>query len=86
MLPETEFDRSRHLFRSSAIIQVVGEAVDFLLNSPVHPLPPAARFDGAGVYALYYLGSFEPYARLASLNRDNFRRPIYVGKAVPPGW
>ncbi len=83
---EPEFDRKRHLFRSPEIIQVVDEAVDFLLNAPVHPLPPSAKFDGAGVYALYYFGSFAPYAKLAALNHSEFVRPIYVGKAVPPGW
>lgn len=86
MLIETEFDRKRHLFRSPTIIQVVDEAIDFFLNSPVHTLPLSAKFAGAGVYALYYFGSFAPYAKLAALNHNEFARPIYVGKAVPPGW
>jgi hypothetical protein len=86
MLIETEFDRNQHLFRSPTIIQVVDEAVKFLLDSPVPTLPPSAKFDGAGVYALYYFGKFAPYARLSTLNHDECIRPIYVGKAVPPGW
>lgn len=86
VLIETEFDRNRHLFRSPTIIQIVDEAVGFLLKSPVNVLPPIVRFDVAGVYALYYFGQFAPYARLAALNRDECMRPIYVGKAVPPGW
>lgn len=86
MLIETEFDRNRHLFRSPTIIQIAAEAVGFLLETPVNDLPPSARFDGAGVYALYYFGDFAPYAKLAAVNRDECIRPIYVGKAVPPGW
>ncbi len=42
----------------------------------------ATTFDGAGVYALFYEGSFAPYA---SLRSPDALRPIYVGKAVPPG-
>lgn len=41
---------------------------------------------GAGVYAIYYHGQFEPYAKLANANRDGACAvPIYVGKAVPSG-
>ena len=47
---------------------------------------PSDRFDGAGVYAIYYTGDFEPYKTIAEANRQNqFRQPIYVGKAVPAG-
>ena len=45
-------------------------------------LPLAARFGGPGVYALFYDGDFKPYATLRS---PDATRPIYVGKAVPPG-
>lgn len=56
-----------------------------LLNSDVHPLPPE-KFIGAGVYAIYYVGNFEPYRLLAEANRDGkFGMPIYIGKADPPG-
>ena len=41
---------------------------------------------GGGVYALYYVGDYELYARLARLNERTLTHPIYVGKAVPPGW
>jgi len=64
----------------------LGESVaDALLDTEAQPLPPAP-FIGAGVYAIYYTGSFFAYEQLARLNRDGeFRCPIYVGKAVPPG-
>lgn len=55
-----------------------------MLNSPVHPLPPS-KFVGAGVYAIYYRGDFEPYKRLSLLNSSECQIPIYVGKAVPAG-
>lgn len=57
-----------------------------LLKRAVGPLPPANRFIGAGIYAIYYTGSFKAYRRVAEQNRDDkFEQPIYVGKAVPPG-
>ena len=45
-------------------------------------LPLATRFGGPGVYALFYDGDFKPYATLRS---PDATRPMYVGKAVPPG-
>ncbi len=56
-----------------------------MLERPAVPLPPAP-FTGAGIYAIYYVGDFPPYRKLAEFNRRHgFARPIYVGKAVPPG-
>jgi len=44
------------------------------------------QFQGAGMYAIYYVGEFAPYHLVAEGNReDRFEVPIYVGKAVPPG-
>lgn len=51
-----------------------------LAEQPALPLPLADRFEGAGIYALYYTGPFEPYAPIAG-----WETPIYVGKAVPKG-
>jgi hypothetical protein len=64
----------------------LGESVaDALLNTEIQNLPPKP-FIGAGVYALYYTGSFSAYGQLSEVNRDGqFRCPIYVGKAVPAG-
>ncbi len=64
----------------------LGESVaDALLSTRVQPLPPEP-FVGAGVYALYYTGSFCAYEELAKINRGSqFHCPIYVGKAVPAG-
>ena len=58
---------------------------DALLARPVVNLPPEP-FLGAGVYAIYYAGSFAPYQQIARSNRDgSYVVPIYVGKAVPAG-
>jgi len=81
----TNFSLELHTFRSPKFKSVVNHAVKFFEHTPVHTLPPPRRFVGAGIYALYYLGSFEIYERIATLNKDAFRLPIYVGKAVPPG-
>jgi hypothetical protein len=45
-------------------------------------MPPEATFVGAGVYAIYYVGDIELYAPVADESPD---KPIYVGKAIPPG-
>lgn len=57
-----------------------------LLSRPANPLASLGRFHGAGIYALYYTGSFSPYARLVQRNPvTRPEAPIYVGKAVPAG-
>ncbi len=57
-----------------------------MLESEAHPLRGLSRFDGAGIYALYYSGSFAAYASIAGRNREGRAEvPIYVGKAVSPG-
>ena len=76
----------QHTFRSPKFKSVVKEAVEFLTQTPVHPLPPATDFAGVGVYALYYLGSFDHYSHIARQNQQDFCQPIYIGKAVPAGW
>jgi hypothetical protein len=53
-----------------------------LLLSPCEPLPPAASFAGAGIYAIYYHGDFVPYA---PLSLPGCAWPIYVGRAMPAG-
>lgn len=49
-------------------------------------MPPAQAFVGAGIYAIYYSGSYAAYEAITARNVDNrFEAPIYVGKAIPPG-
>lgn len=59
--------------------------VDALLESPVMPLSGVDTFPGAGIYALYYKGSFPKYRPLSAANSKDVNYPIYVGKAVPKG-
>jgi hypothetical protein len=55
-----------------------------LLQEPSE-LPPQ-KFEGAGIYLIYYTGDFEPYKPIKAANRNGkFNLPIYVGKAVPAG-
>lgn len=59
---------------------------DALLQSPVGQMPPAERFVGAGIYAIYYVGNFRSYRPISAANsRGKFNWPIYVGKAIPAG-
>ena len=65
----------------------LGKSVaDALIASDPRPLAGRKTFLGAGIYALYYTGNFEPYGPLAAMNRDQkFSAPIYVGQAAPKG-
>jgi hypothetical protein len=72
-----------HIFQSESFVKLIDEAVDFMVNTPMELLPPEAKFSGGGVYALYYNGDFPLYQNIYSKNPE---LPIYVGKAVLPGW
>jgi hypothetical protein len=65
----------------------LGESVaGALLKQNVVALAPSERFPGAGIYVIYYTGTFQTYEPISRENRgEKFQRPIYVGKAVPPG-
>lgn len=80
------FDANQHIFRSPKFQSVVNEAINFFAETPVHVLPSVRSFVGSGVYGLYYVGEYQPYRKIVSLNQDACVQPIYVGKAVPPGW
>ena len=48
--------------------------------------PTENIFEGAGIYAIYYVGDFPAYAHIASANAENAcQTPIYIGKADPVG-
>lgn len=51
-----------------------------LLSRPTQQLDNLGKVQGAGVYAIYYIGSFPAYSPIADGSR-----PIYVGKAIPRG-
>ena len=51
-------------------------------EQPVVPLSELKKFNGAGVYALYYTGNFHPYRPIAEANRrQEGSWAIYIGKA-----
>ncbi len=57
-----------------------------LLSRPVHPLGDLPKFEGAGIYVLYYAGPHQAYRRIAELNAGpDPQIPIYVGKSIPSG-
>ena len=59
----------------------------FFHGTPVFSLPPPKSFSGAGVYALYYIGRMGIYKKFGeTINRTEYAVPVYIGKAVPPGW
>lgn len=57
-----------------------------LLGRVPEPLSSVEGIKGAGIYAIYYSGAFEAYASIRCEPKDGvFRKPIYVGKAIPKG-
>lgn len=65
----------------------LGESVaNAMLSREPTRIDQIGAFHGAGIYAIYYTGRGRPYKLLGDVNRDDqFRVPIYVGKAVPKG-
>ncbi|AOY87824.1 hypothetical protein BKP64_06350 [Marinobacter salinus] len=65
------------------LAESIGQAI--LSSSPVR-LDQLERFNGAGLYLIYYCGTFDAYADLGALNSpQKLVCPIYVGKADPQG-
>ncbi len=57
-----------------------------MLGTDPTPLGAVPKFQGAGLYAIYYTGQFPAYRMIAECNTENkFEQPIYVGKAIPKG-
>ena len=81
-----DFNREEHVYKSDAFEEIIKDTIRFFNGTPVLALPPASRFHGTGVYAVYYIGKSKMYSEIASKNRTEFAMPIYVGKAVPKGW
>ena len=80
------FNREEHIYQSDAFEEIIKDTIRFFNGTPVVQLPPETRFEGTGVYAIYYIGQNSLYQSLVSKNRIDFSVPIYVGKAVPRGW
>lgn len=80
------FDRSKHVFYSPEFEELIKDTIRFFNGTPIQPIPPLEDFEGAGVYALYFIGKTGLYEDFHNINRLEYRQPIYVGKAVPRGW
>jgi hypothetical protein len=64
----------------------LGKSVaEALLDREAHPLGELPTFEGAGIYVIYYDGDHPAYRRLSKANREEWRIPIYIGKAIPSG-
>lgn len=85
-LIENDFDREKHVYRDQDLAELLRKAVQFFNGTPVLQLPLKERFDGAGIYAIYYKGKEGLYAPYGSIiNAYAYNEPIYVGKAEPDG-
>ena len=71
----------QHTFRSESFQELVREAASFFDGTPFEILPPSEKFSGPGIYAIYYKGKSNIYKDVY-----NESVPIYIGKAVLPGW
>ena len=80
------FDRSKHVYVSPDLEEVIKDTIRFFNGTPVHAIPIPERFHGTGIYALYCIAKSGIYSKFHSVNRTEFRMPIYIGKAVPKGW
>lgn len=83
---EFTFDRSKHVFHSPEFEELVNDTIRFFNGTPVQPVPPIEKFEGTGVYALYFIGKGSLYNQFHEINRLEYRQPISVGKAVPRRW
>ncbi len=72
---------SRHAFNPLDRVELGRSVGRALLLRPCEALPPQ-RFEGAGIYALYYQGNFDAYQPVALAGCE---WPIYVGRAMPAG-
>jgi hypothetical protein len=73
-------------FDPLARINLAASAAEALLERDPEALGTLEPFIGAGVYAIYYVGDYEPYKVLKSANENGqWLAPIYVGKAIPSG-
>jgi hypothetical protein len=72
---------ARHAFNPLDRVELGRSVGRALLLSPCETLPPE-RFEGAGIYALYYQGGFDAYRPIALADCE---WPIYVGRAMPAG-
>jgi hypothetical protein len=73
-------------FNPLAKVNLGRSVAEAMLEREPIPLASVPRFDGAGIYALYYVGKLPIYAPLTRRDGNGkVQQPIYIGKAVSPG-
>lgn len=80
------FERDKHVYASPAFAEIIKDTIRFFSTTPIQPINLTERFSGTGIYAIYCIAQTGLYANFFTINRTEFRIPIYVGKAVPRGW
>lgn len=69
--------------------RIAESVVSALLQEELRILPLTKGFNGAGLYAIYYLGGSAIYAPISLRGREGGdaydQIPIYVGEAIPKG-
>ncbi len=63
-------------------LQLACSVANAMLAKEVSALPPKQPFNGAGIYAIYYLGDFVAYRPISNASCEV---PIYAGKAISRG-
>ncbi|OEZ99471.1 Eco29kI restriction endonuclease [Janthinobacterium sp. HH107] len=73
-------DNHTYVFDAEKIERLLAPAFDFFMSSPAYPLSDLPRMPGCGVYGIFLVD-----AEGTHYTGWDTSRPIYVGKAVPPG-
>ena len=80
------FQIAKHTFNEPGLLDVLPIATDFFNATTPVPLTELPEFYGSGVYGLYYVGDYRPYAPLAKRNKEKgINTPIYIGMTKPAG-
>ena len=86
MFSPTQMGQIYLIFNQLPFLWDTSDTIRFFNGTPIQPMPPLKDFEGAGVYALYFIGKKGVYQNFHEINRLEYRQPIYIGKAVPRGW
>lgn len=81
-----DFNRNEFLFKAPALRDLFFQVKKVFQEVKTFPMNAVPNFIGVGVYAIEYLGNSRLYTELTFSGQKGEFSPIYVGKAVPPGW
>lgn len=81
-----QIDITPPIFNPLSYRSLGAATAEALMERDIVPMSELPSFKGEGIYAIYYKGDFEPYSVISEANdHDQWRMPIYVGKADPQG-